>query len=70
MTITDTIERPNVRFKAGDRAQLVHLPHRSGSEIKIQALVREVLCDGYVIDTENQSGIKVKLKDLRYCGRD
>jgi hypothetical protein len=57
-------EPKKIEISVGDHAQLVHLPHRSGPEIKIPAVVREVLRDGYMIDTENQKGIKVRLKDL------
>jgi len=52
------------RFAVGDRAQIIHLPTRNGEQIKIPALVREVLPDGYRVETEFQMNIKVKLKDL------
>ena len=61
--ITET-EKPVVSFKVGDRAQIVHLPYKNGAEIKIPAVVRQVLSGGYVIDTEFQQGIKVKSKHL------
>lgn len=56
---------PIITLKVGDRAQLVHLPTRIGPEIVFPATVRKVLQDGYLIDTDHQQGIKVKLKDLR-----
>lgn len=61
--ITD-VEKPVIAFKVGDRAQIVHLPTRNGDEIKIPALVREVLHDGYRVDTDFQLYIKVKSIDL------
>lgn len=63
--ITDA-EKPVVSFKVGDRSQIIHLPTRNGSEIKIPALVREVLPNGYIVDTGFQQKIYVKLKDLRH----
>lgn len=61
--ITD-VEKPVTAFKVGDRAQIVHLPTKNGSEIKIPVMVQEVLRDGYRVDTEFQRGIKVKSRHL------
>lgn len=62
--ITQSQEIAKNEFIVGDRAQIVYLPSKNGAEIKIPALVREVLRDGYRVDTDFQGGIKVKVKDL------
>ncbi|CAG5072919.1 hypothetical protein DYBT9623_04456 [Dyadobacter sp. CECT 9623] len=59
------IKREIARFNIGDCAELVHLPHRTGQEIRIPVTVRQVVRDGYVVDTENQKGINVDRKALR-----
>lgn len=43
----------------------VYTPTRTGDDIIVTAVVREVLNDGFLIDTENQKGVKVRSKDVR-----
>jgi|GEM_PF-4477317 len=45
----------------------VYTPTRSGDDYVFKATVRQVLPGdkGYLIDTENQKGVKVRERDLR-----
>lgn len=52
-------------FQVGDKVLLTHLPRQSGEEMTFPATVRQVFDGYYLIDTDYQKGIKVKVKDLR-----
>jgi len=45
----------------------VYTPKGIAPDIVIPAIVRGVIKDGYIIDTENQKGIKVRFRDVRAC---
>jgi len=45
----------------------VYTPKGIAPDIIISAIVRGVIKDGYVIDTENQTGIEVRFRDVRAC---
>jgi hypothetical protein len=54
-------------FQPSQPVLWVHTPSRTGNDYVFAATVREVLPggQGYLIDTENQKGVKVGERDLR-----
>lgn len=53
------------KFEKSQPVQWVYTPKRTGDDYVFDAVVSQVLPDGYLIDTEYQKGVKVREMDLR-----
>lgn len=49
----------------GQKVEWVYTPKGIGPDIIVPAIVRAKIKDGFLIDTENQKGVKVRSQDLR-----
>lgn len=49
----------------GQSIEWIYTPKGLFPDIVIPAIVREEISDGFIIDTDNQKGVKVRFKDVR-----